>query len=170
MTYLLQTHASSRESRAGKSARVLLLMGTLVLAMAVSPADAGKIYKWVDEQGHVHYGSEKPAEATAENMRVNTDKTGTVPGQAALAAEQKKIDDDAKAIKEKGIPAQPPVPALPRKEVMRRCQQARDDLARIGARGQMRIRDEKGNITYATDEAKQQRIAAAKKAVSEYCH
>lgn len=170
MIYRLHRHADSRENTIRTASRALMLTSALALALIVPPADAGNIYKWVDEQGNIHYGGERPATAPAERLRVSTEKTGTVPGQSALAAEQKKIDEEAKAIKEQGIPAQPPVPAMPRNEVRQRCQQARKDLARIQARGQMRIRDEKGNITYATDEAKQARIAAAKKAIREYCH
>jgi hypothetical protein len=170
MTYRLHTHAESHESSVSKSSSALLLISALALVMMISPADAGDIYKWVDEQGNVHYSSEKPVDAPVESVHVNTEKTGNVAGQQALATEQKKIADEAKAIKEKGIPAQPPVPALPQKEVMRRCQQARDSLASIEAHGQMRVRDEKGNITYATDATKQQYIAEAKKAIADYCH
>ncbi len=170
MTYRLHTHTDSHENRVSKSSHALLLISALTLVLMASPTDAGTIYKWIDEQGDVHYSSDKPADAPAERIRVNTEKTGNVAGQQALAAEQKKIADQAKAIKEKGIPAQPPVPALPLKEVKQRCQQARDSLARIEAHGQMRIRDKKGNFTYATDETKQQHIAKAKKEIAEYCH
>jgi len=170
MTDRLHRQAGHRKHGGGKVSPALVLMGALALAMIVSPAAAGKIYKWVDEQGGTHYGSERPVDAPAENLRVNTEKTGTVTGQGALAAEQKKIDEEAKAIKEKGVPAQPPVPALPRKEVIQRCQRARAELANIEAHGQMRVRDEKGNITYASEDARQKRIAAAKKAINEYCH
>ncbi|RMG29796.1 MAG: DUF4124 domain-containing protein [Gammaproteobacteria bacterium] len=33
----------------------------LVLALVCLPAGAGRLYKWVDEQGHVHYGDHVPA-------------------------------------------------------------------------------------------------------------
>jgi uncharacterized protein YyaL (SSP411 family) len=170
MIHRLCTCAETRQNPAGKVFRALLLMSTLMLVMIALPVDAGKIYKWVDDQGKVHYGSEKPADEPAERVHVNTEKTGAVPGRKALAEEQKKQEAEAKAIKEKGIPAQPPVPALSRKEIGQRCQQARNDLANIEAHGRMRVRDEKGNINYASDEARQKRIAAAKKAIREYCH
>jgi len=105
MTDRLHRQAGHRKHGGGKVSPALVLMGALALAMIVSPAAAGKIYKWVDEQGGTHYGSERPVDAPAENLRVNTEKTGTVTGQGALAAEQKKIDEEAKAIKEKGVPA-----------------------------------------------------------------
>jgi hypothetical protein len=170
MTYSLHTFTDSREIRARKTSRVLLLIGAVLLTSIVSSADAENIYKWVDEQGKIHYSSDKPMDAPAERMRVNTEKTGAVPGQSALAAEQKKIDDAAKAIKEKGIPASPPVPSISAKDIKQRCQQARSDLANIESHGQLRIQDDKGNLSYATDEVKQQRIAAAKNAIREYCH
>jgi hypothetical protein len=170
MTYRLHTHAESHESSVSKSSSALLLISALALVMMISPADAGDIYKWVDEQGNVHYSSEKPVDAPVESVHVNTEKTGNVAGQQALATEQKKIADEAKAIKEKGIPASPPVPSLSAKDIKQRCQQARSDLANIESHGQLRIQDDKGNLSYATDEVKQQRIAAAKNAIREYCH
>jgi Domain of unknown function (DUF4124) len=172
MTYRSQTHTESGENRDHGASPVLLLVTALALALATvaPPADAGDIYKWVDKEGMVHYAGSKPADAPAESVRVNTDKTGNVAGQGALAAEHKKIEAAAKAAKEKEATAKPPIPTLPQKEVRRRCQQAREDLANIEAHGQMRVVDEQGNLSYATDKAKQQRIAAAKKDIREYCH
>lgn len=143
---------------------------SMVILFSSTIAVAGKIYKWTDAEGNVHYGSEKPAEADAEKMKVDTSKTGVNRGAEALDNLKQQVDDEAQKVKEEGIPAQPPVPSLPMKEVKRRCQAARQDLATIQSRGQLRERDEKGNTRYVGEEEKQRRIKAAKKQVREYCN
>ena len=142
----------------------------VVICTGAGAGVAGKIYKWTDADGNVHYGSEKPADTAAENMKVDTAKTGVDRGAKALDDLKQKEDDEAQRIKEEGIPAQPPVPSLPMKEVKRRCAAARQDLATIQSRGQIRERDEKGNTRYLSDKEKQQRIKAAQKRIREYCN
>ncbi len=159
----------------GRSSSILLknfVIATLstVILISSNTVLAGKIYKWTDAEGNIHYGSEKPADADAEKMKVNTSKAGVDTGAEALDKLKQAEDDEAERIKEEGIPEQPPVPSLSMKEVKRRCQAARQDLATIQSRGQMRERDEKGEVRYVSDEEKQRRIKAAKKQVREYCN
>jgi hypothetical protein len=142
----------------------------MVILFGATAAVAGKIYKWTDAEGNVHYGSEKPADAASEKMKVDTGKTGVNRGADALDNLKQEVDDEAQRVVEEGIPEEPAVPALPAKEVKKRCQAARQDLATIQSRGQLRERDEKGNTRYVSDEEKQQRIKAAKKQVREYCN
>jgi hypothetical protein len=148
---------------------IIATVSTVIL-ISSSTVLAGKIYKWTDAQGNVHYGSEKPADADAEKMKVNTSTTGVETGAEALDNLKQQADDEAERIKEQGIPEQPPVPSLPMKEVKRRCQAARQDLATIQSRGQMRERDEKGEVRYVSEEEKQKRIKAARQQVREYCN
>jgi len=131
---------------------------------------AGKIYKWTDAEGNVHYGSDKPADAEAEKMQVDTSKTGVDRGANALDNLKQQVDDEAERIKEEGIPPEPPVPSLPMKEVKKRCQAAKQDLATIQSRGQLRERDANGEIRYVSDEEKQRRTKAAKQQIREYCN
>lgn len=141
-----------------------------VICISSNAVLAGKIYKWTDAEGNVHYGSEKPADADAEKMKVDTGKTGVDRGAEALDKLKQQEDDEAERIKEEGIPEQPPVPSLPMKEVKKRCQAARQNLATIQSRGQMRERDEKGEVRYLSEEEKQRRIKTAKQQVREYCN
>jgi hypothetical protein len=149
-------------------------IATLSMLVLFSSATvlAGQIYKWTDAEGKVHYGSEKPADAaaTAEQMKVNTSKTGVDTGAEALDDLKQEADDEAEKIKEEGIPPQPPVPSLPTKEVKQRCQKAKHDLLVIQSRAQLRERDEKGNVRYVSEKEKEQRVKAAKKQIKEYCN
>ncbi len=62
----------------------------ILLLLMVSPVSAG-IYKWTDEQGKVHYGSQRPADAAAERLKINAD-----PSPYSDPAETKETDKDAK--------------------------------------------------------------------------
>ena len=148
---------------------VLITTLSVVLLSGTATVMAGQIYKWTDAEGNVHYGSEKPVDASVEKMNVNTSKTGVDRGADALDKLRQEADDEAQRIKEEGIPEQPPVPSLPMKEVKRRCETARQDLATIQARGQLRERDEKGNTRYLSEKEKQRRIKQAKDQIREYC-
>ena len=143
---------------------------SMVILLGSTAAFADKIYKWTDAEGKVHYGSEKPADAPSEKMKVDTGKTGVNRGADALDKLKQEVDDEAQRVVEQGIPEQPPVPALPAREVKKRCQAARQDLATIQSRGQLRERDEKGNTRYVGEEEKQRRIKAARKQIREYCN
>ena len=164
-----------QSSTSGSSSSILMksfIIATVstVILISSNAALAGKIYKWTDAQGNVHYGSEKPADAEAEKMKVDTSTTGVDTGAEALDNLKQQADDEAERIKEEGIPEQPPVPSLPMKEVKKRCQAARQDLATIQSRGQLKERDEKGEVRYVSEEEKQRRIKAAKQQIREYCN
>jgi len=148
---------------------LLITIMSMVLLLGTATVLAGQIYKWTDAEGNVHYGSEKPADAAGEKMKVDTSKTGVNRGAEALDKLKQEEDDKAEKVKEEGVPEKPPVPSLPMKEVKRRCQAARQDLATIQSRGQLRERDEKGNTRYVGDEEKQRRIKQANKQIREYC-
>ena len=164
-----------QSSTSGSSSSILIksfIIATvsMVIFISTNAVHAGKIYKWTDAQGNVHYGSEKPADAEAEKMKVDTSTTGVDTGAEALDNIKQQVDDEAERIKEEGIPEQPPVPSLPMKEVKKRCQAARQDLATIQSRGQLKERDEKGEVRYVSEEEKQRRINSAKQQIREYCN
>ena len=163
---------SSREQQqpvTRRRKRLATVLATVLLAAPVTLL-AGQFYKWTDAEGNVHYGSEKPADAAGEQVRVDTRPTGVNRGADALDKLRQQADDEAQRIKEEGIPEQPPVPALSRKEVNQRCQAARRNLATIQSRGQIRERDDQGNTRYLSEKERQQRIKHAKKQIREYCN
>ena len=161
---------SARQQDLSDSTKNLIIATlSMVILFACATSVAG-IYKWTDAQGNVHYGSEKPVEAAAEKMQVDTRLTGTRPGTEALDKIKQQADDEAEKIKAEGTPEQPPVPSLPKKEVKQRCNTAKQNLATIQSRGQLRERDEQGNTRYVGEEERQQRIKQAKKRIREYCN
>jgi len=77
------------------SALVLVLGGPL----AEAPAFADTIYKWVDDQGTVHYSNARPADATRRPEVVSEDRVSVIPSEppavraaAAARAESAYLD------------------------------------------------------------------------------
>ncbi len=125
---------------------------------AFSPLHAG-IYKWVDENGQVHYG-EQPGTTGAEKVTIRQNTT-TKP--RPIKTDKKEDNKQAEKI------AAPEPPKMSKKEKRKLCNEAKSDLAEIASRGRLREVNEKGEYTYLSDTQKQQRIAAAKKKKREFC-
>lgn len=79
------TGCSSRHTWLGTAALLAALC-----ALPLQPIDAGQFYRWVDEDGNVHYTDRMPATATDEAHTV-IDKSGTVTDRREdLAAERER--------------------------------------------------------------------------------
>jgi hypothetical protein len=86
--------------------RLIVLVSTLAFGLlAAAPATAGKLYKWVDEKGNVHYSDKVPPDA-AKLARKDLNEAGVIVKQVAraktqeeLAAEAAQAERDAEARK-----------------------------------------------------------------------
>ena len=157
---------------------ILLLTGLLTLAAANSHA---AIYKWVDEEGNVHYSQEKPTGATnTERMNISGYKpedTSTYKKPSLNKKEEGKPDEQAKEGEENQ--QQDPQAAAPKEEdPMKKmdpkkkkqgCESAKNNLATMQARGQIRTRDADGNLRYLTEAEKQARIKKSQDIIKKHC-
>ena len=132
-----------------------------------SPSLAG-VYKWLDENGQVHYG-ERPMNADAERIKIRQNET-TKPRIAKKAEDEDGKNPDGKDDKKTAEKAPEPVePTIPKKEKRKLCAQAKSDIASISSRGRMREINKKGEYNYLSEKQRQQRLSAAKKKLREYC-
>jgi hypothetical protein len=131
------------------------------LAPGEGTAIAG-VYKWVDEQGQVHYG-ERPEGQDAEKMTIRTNET-TKPRE--IKSDDKDADDQSEAEQAEKAPVEKYVPAY---EKQRMCREAKTDIANISSRGRVREADAQGNYRYLTEQERQQRLSAARKKQAKYC-
>ena len=71
------------------------LIAFLMILLTSLPAAAGKMYKWVDEQGKTHYGNAVPPQY-AQQGNTELDKKGAVikKTDAALTPEQRKAKEE----------------------------------------------------------------------------
>jgi hypothetical protein len=137
--------------------------------LGVSPfVSAEKIYKWVDSEGNVHYGSE-PGSKKAEEMRIHT-TPAAAPAPAAQPAgepqpsfiesfdkeQQEKAEAAAKAAKENEVRA-------------KNCDIVRKRLTNLELGGRIYEIDNKGERSYLGDEEIQKRLQQAKEDVAKWC-
>lgn len=166
--------------------KTLLLKITLIATVGFifqTPSLAG-VYKWVDENGQVHYG-ERPGNTAAERVTIRNTQTNkpvvTEDEQTNKGSETKK-DANAEASKEgaeEGTeelgkkPVKEPVkaekPGISAKEKKRLCKEGKEDYKKISSRGRMREKSKSGEYTYLSEKQRQQRLAAAKKKQQKYC-
>ncbi len=143
---------------------------TLILLW--SPASHAQIYKWQDENGQIHYGSQPQQNSrSVERIEIRQNIT-TKPriSKEDLAIEA--INRQEAEAERKKQQAQHPVPVepkIPASEKRRLCKQARDDYTRITSRGRMREINSKGEYVFLTEAQRQQRIKASKDRERKYC-
>ena len=128
-----------------------------------APLYAG-VYKWVDQDGQLHYG-DRPGKADAEEVTIRNNET-TKPRPIKNTEDGDKNTQGAKPAEK---PAKPEKPAISKKEKRRLCNEAKTDIATITSRGRMREKNAKGEYIYLSEKQRQQRLAAAKKKQREFC-
>jgi hypothetical protein len=137
----------------------------VVASFGLATAQAG-IYKWVDDDGQVHYG-ERPVGQAAEKLRIKVPAPAT---PAASTAEDNKKDDSKQS-------AQPPArlpdewveKKLSSSEKRQRCSSARQRLQTIQGRARLKETDAKGNVRALTPKERDSRIKKLRKDIREYC-
>ncbi|MDP6993611.1 MAG: DUF4124 domain-containing protein [Woeseiaceae bacterium] len=141
-----------------------------ILTLAASGiAFAGDIYKWVDEDGHVHYG-DKPVGAQSERMAIQSTPTDpariAAQTQARAAARMEAREAEAAAAAEEPSEEALRAMALERREA---CEKARADMQRmVGARHLYR-EDDSGERVYLDEAEMQVARERAENQVSEFC-
>lgn len=153
----------------GKNSLILLAIGALFVLPA---AQAGGIYKWVDEQGNVHY-SQDPQGHSAEEMKLKIHRSSTEEGESA----EKTAQDDSAAQGEKNqgkdeaqTKAEKEASAQDQKEAKaKNCQIAMKRLAAINSGGRLYEVNEKGERNYWDDNTRKAKLEEAQKNVDQWC-
>ena len=149
----------------------------IITWLALTPTlAAAAIYKWVDEQGNVQYSSEKPRDAEAEKVRVNTQppvdrSTYRKPGQ-----DDAKADDTAKKDAEDD---KTKTPAEKRAEYAKKaesdkikkemCAEARQTLQTIEGTARVRVEGADGAVSYLNEAEIASRKKSEQDRVNKYC-
>jgi len=138
---------------------------TFLLLLFLTPGiSVGAIYKWVDDDGKTHYGSERPKTSQVEKLDIKV-KEPVVP----IKTEKDGEKEDKIFNKDAAKPTEPEAPKLSAKEKFRLCNQAKTDLQRIEAKGRIRQKEKDGSSRYLTPQERGKRLAAAKKDMKDYC-
>ncbi len=143
---------------------------SLVCLLGFSPVSHAKMYKWVDADGNTHYTQSPPPDGAAiEDINlpasVNIDTEQAVK---SFEAQQEKQQESAetKQKDEKELNREAEHTALKKDN----CRKARAKLDNVGSGRRIRAVDEYGNVTRATEEERQRRIADAQEKIEKWCN
>jgi len=140
----------------------------MILLSISGLALAEKIYKWVDENGQIHYSSQKPTGQQAELVKVKQGPKVSQDTSQDTQSSQKSEDDEADSDADAAAKAQ-----LAKTEAANRrklCEQARKNVAALNATVRVTQVDEKTGETFRmNDEQRLQAMKTAQQGVKEYC-
>ncbi|SDK80757.1 DUF4124 domain-containing protein [Microbulbifer yueqingensis] len=153
-------------------------LSAILLASLASATLADGIYKWKDENGVVHFGSQPPQEKKVEVVkepRSERYKQWKKEQQAAKA--QQAPDDEASltetARKETAAApddAQDKALSQAQKAVRaQRCRQAQNNLQELSTHSQVREVDASGKLRVLPEEERQARIRRAREVIEKDC-
>ncbi len=124
---------------------------------------AGKVYKWTDESGIIHYGDKHPDGTQTETLRV----------ESHTSSARKSPQDQLKALEEQQEKASMAENELKKEEqakeqTQERCEQAKSNLLTIENNARIRI-EENGELRYMTPQEITNKKDEMSKIVTEAC-
>jgi uncharacterized lipoprotein NlpE involved in copper resistance len=144
----------------------------ITLTLAVSGvAVAGDIYKWVDEDGNVHYG-DKPVSNGSERVAIESRPTdrARVQSQYQAAAQARIENRDARAqADEEGRKAEEELRAQA-DERRQKCEASRATMQKFVTSRRIYTQDESGERVYMDDAQMQAARERVENDINEYCN
>lgn len=144
----------------------LILLLTLLFAYN---AQAGKLYRWVDEQGKAHYSQTPPPEAleNAEERDLPSKKKTAQSDDANNEADVKEDDAVAKEEEKKPLSEKEKMQAAKQKK----CNQAKEEAAKLNSNNKLVTPDPEnpGKFIEVDDELRKQRLEKFQAYLDTYC-
>ncbi|MBD9427620.1 DUF4124 domain-containing protein [Pseudomonas sp. PDM15] len=141
--------------------RRMILACSVLLALSTG-ATAGQIYKWVDGQGNVHFGSQPPEGQDAATVNPNISQPKLAAPPAAPQQESaEKAQEDANERVRKEVAEQ-------EAELKNFCDNARYNLAQLQNNPRIRMEID-GELRHLTEEERQERISTGEAALKKNC-
>lgn len=135
--------------------------------LSLSTSQAAQVYKWVDEDGQVHYSAKKPADAKAKSMYIPNSQPVEEPApvspantdaecQTMTCRMNKYVDENPipkrkKSAPSLNIPASKVVHKPTDADIVSKCKKDRDNYCDKGAAEIRRIQQEKAEMQRAAD-------------------
>ena len=144
-----------------------LLFFTLLFTSAVQ---AKSYYKWIDERGVTHYGSQPPAAYIESAIKIHVSSStpsGKAVAQTKIDARKKKLEDKPPVDKTNAVEQQA------QKEQdetnKKNCEIYRKNITLIGQNNRIREKNSEGVVVMLSEEEKQTRLKKAKDFITEFC-
>ncbi len=131
---------------------------------------AGKIYKWVDENGQIHYSSKKP-----DNQDVETVKVKKGPKVAPKQTKDSDVTDQSSTTDsdddvEARAAAKKQLAAADAVNNKKQCELARKNYAALNASVRVVRTNEKGETVRMSDDERLNSLLTAQKSIDQYCN
>jgi hypothetical protein len=138
--------------------------------LLVTAPTAAEIYKWVDEEGNVHYSQQRPpADAqprSTETLKVNSGSAS----EADLKNLQRDIERSNKIFEDRAQKKEEQEQAAAEQDIRKQnCDKVRLNLQKLQEAQRIYHTDEQGNRTRIGEEQRQADIKRAQEQVEEWC-
>lgn len=143
-----------------------------IFLMLFSVSAHAALHKWVDAAGNVHYSdTAPPAEAKEQQLRIPQAPADTaasgVPSEKSIFERDVEL---TKALKAKEKTAQQAAQEQKNAEIKKQnCENSRNSLTTLENAPRITTYDASGNQVVIDEATRQQKIEAARKAVSDFC-
>ena len=140
-------------------------IATAMLAFLAAPAHADGVYKWVDDQGHVHFSDAAPNSAKTQKLDLPADAAPVPTNQGRSWQEQLRLSNERRnyaAQKEQAAAKQ-------QREADSACLRARQNLDVLNRSRPVYSVSTQGERQYLDDSERQAQIAAASQQVATSC-
>lgn len=142
-----------------------LLMIMLTVALSTSVAAGGKVFKWTDKDGKIHYGDQP--ESTASEVNIQAPSSISSPGSDTDSADNKS-SKDTKVVPngDTGSAAKKDKDA---KEIEKICSELEAQIKTYESAGRLIEKDKDGNRRILTDDERKKIIADRTKQRDDLC-
>jgi hypothetical protein len=151
----------------------MIVFFALILVSMLNVVSAATVYKWIDEDGHVHYGS-RPDNKNAEEIEIKNRyiDSGNVPPplSAEDRVEKQKRFIDALDAENRSISSEKKKKRAQAELKVTRCHASRDQLRRYESSGSLYDLDEKGNRILLNKKQYDQAMQQARARVEKWCN
>ena len=148
------------------------LVTVAIFALTIpSMVMAGKVYKWVDQDGNVHYGAEKP-NSGAQELKVKTAPASS-PSSASTSAESDKEKSRTAEEEKVKVSSEKEAAEVEKKnqEIRKKnCSIAKRRAATIEQGGRLYEVDESGERHYWDDDMRRAKMDEAEAQIKEWCN
>ncbi len=144
----------------------------LTLTFFALGANAGKYYKWTDDQGVTHYTARAPDDRAVQTIKIQTGETQSQSGQPTPDAKTDNPEQqgEQKTKLPESAPATPQQLAKAREQDKKNCTNARNNLDTLNSRTHVRINDkETGDDRYLTPDEHAAMKKETELRIKEYC-
>ena len=146
------------------------IAGAAIFALVTGAAAyAGDIYKWVDEDGNVHYG-DVPVGKNPERMAIQSRPTNELylasQADALVASREHRRERRAAAAEKAAEKAEADAEAA---ELARQCEMAREQMQKYETSRRLYLEDENGERTWLDEDEKQAEKKRLAGQIDEHC-